>query len=132
MNNEEDIINLPHHISKNHPRMSMQNRAAQFSPFKSLSGYENSINEENKITIEKKILSPDEIEKINKNLEEIKENKNKNLYKITYFKKDTNKKGGIYLKITDTISKIYPLEKYLITTSKIKINFEDIEEILKL
>lgn len=28
-----DIIHLPHHVSRNHPLMSMADRAAQFSPF---------------------------------------------------------------------------------------------------
>ena len=35
----EDIIHLPHHSSKTHPRMSMLERAAQFSPFAALTGY---------------------------------------------------------------------------------------------
>ena len=36
----DDIINLPHHVSSKHPKMSMYNRAAQFSPFAALIGYE--------------------------------------------------------------------------------------------
>ena len=43
MNRYSDIINLPHHKSKNHPPMSRQNRAAQFSPFAALTGYEESL-----------------------------------------------------------------------------------------
>ena len=38
-----DIINLPHHVSKKHPPMSMLNRAAQFAPFAALTGYEAAI-----------------------------------------------------------------------------------------
>ena len=38
-----DIIDLPHHVSKRHPQMSMWNRAAQFAPFSALTGYENAI-----------------------------------------------------------------------------------------
>ena len=41
--NYEDIINLPHHVSKRHPQMSMWNRAAQFAPFAALTGYEDAI-----------------------------------------------------------------------------------------
>jgi hypothetical protein len=37
-----DIINLPHHVSKRHPQMSMWNRAAQFA---ALTGYEDAIND---------------------------------------------------------------------------------------
>ena len=39
----DDIINLPHHVSKRHPPMSMWNRAAQFAPFAALTGYEENI-----------------------------------------------------------------------------------------
>ena len=45
MGNYDDIINLPHHVSSKHPKMSMYNRAAQFSPFAALTGYENAIEE---------------------------------------------------------------------------------------
>jgi hypothetical protein len=48
MNNYDDIINLPHHVSAKHPKMSMYNRAAQFSPFAALTGYEKAIEEARK------------------------------------------------------------------------------------
>ena len=43
MGKYDDIINLPHHVSKRHPQMSMWNRAAQFAPFAALTGYEEAI-----------------------------------------------------------------------------------------
>lgn len=42
-NDYTDIINLPHHVSSSHPRMSMHARAAQFAPFAALSGHEDAI-----------------------------------------------------------------------------------------
>ena len=48
MGNYDDIINLPHHVSAKHPRMSMLDRAAQFSPFAALTGYEKAIEEARK------------------------------------------------------------------------------------
>ncbi len=45
MDNYDDIINLPHHVSKRHPQMSMWNRAAQFAPFAAMSGYDEAIME---------------------------------------------------------------------------------------
>lgn len=42
-NDYSDIINLPHHVSPKHPRMSMLARAAQFAPFAALNGHEDAI-----------------------------------------------------------------------------------------
>ena len=50
MGNYDDIINMPHHISKKHPQMSRYERAAQFAPFAALSGYEEIIEEEGRLT----------------------------------------------------------------------------------
>ena len=44
-NKYEDIINMPHHVSVKHPQMSRHDRAAQFSPFAALTGYEEAIDE---------------------------------------------------------------------------------------
>ena len=41
----DDIINLPHHVSKKHPQMSMLQRAAQFAPFAALTGHDKAIEE---------------------------------------------------------------------------------------
>lgn len=40
-----DIINLPHHVSRTHPQMTLTDRAAQFAPFAALAGYEEAIRE---------------------------------------------------------------------------------------
>ena len=61
--NYDDIINLPHHVSKRHTQMSMWNRAAQFAPFAALTGYEDAIKEtaqENESSYETKINDDDE------------------------------------------------------------------------
>ncbi len=132
MNQYEDIINLPHHVSKNHPRMSIQNRASQFSPFQALSGYEDAINDVKRITEEKRILTPDKIEEINRILLKIENNLNKDTYQITYFEKDVIKNGGTYQTILDKIIKIDTIEKYLLTRNKTKINLNNIEEIIQI
>ena len=41
----DDIINLPHHVSKKHPQMSLYARSAQFAPFAALTGYEDAVKE---------------------------------------------------------------------------------------
>ena len=54
-----DIIHLPHHVSKTHPPMSMHDRAAQFSPFAALTGYDSAISETARLTKEKILLNED-------------------------------------------------------------------------
>ena len=51
-----DIIHLPHHVSRNHPQMSMADRAAQFSPCAALSGHDAAIAEAARLTDERPIL----------------------------------------------------------------------------
>ena len=41
----DDIINLPHPVSKKHPPMSLYARSAQFAPFAALTGYEDAVRE---------------------------------------------------------------------------------------
>ena len=52
MEKYNDIINLPHYVSKKHPRLSIKQRAAQFAPFVALTGYQDKIEETVKITEE--------------------------------------------------------------------------------
>ena len=89
----DDIIDLPHPTSKKHPRMSRQNRAAQFSPFAALTGYDAAIQETERNTEKKRILSEDAIAEINENLQLIQEKKNEHPYvHITYFEKNIKKR----------------------------------------
>ena len=55
----DDIINLPHHVSAVHPRMSDSNRAAQFAPFAALTGYEDAISETGRLTDQRIELDED-------------------------------------------------------------------------
>lgn len=58
--NYNDIINLPHHVSSKRPQMPMIDRAAQFSPFAALTGYDDAISETGRLTDEKIDLSEEE------------------------------------------------------------------------
>lgn len=48
-NKYNDIINLPHHVSTKHPRMTLEERSAQFAPFAALVGYDEVIKETERI-----------------------------------------------------------------------------------
>ena len=129
MNKYKDIINMPHHISKNHPQMSLEARAAQFAPFAALTGYSEKINETTRITYKKIKLSEQEQEVIDRRLHLInKKLKEKPEVIVTYFIKDKNKVGGAYITKTGIVTKI---DLYLkcIYLSKLKIYFEDILDI---
>ena len=73
MGKYDDIINLPHHVSAKHPKMSMYNRAAQFSPFAALTGYERAIEEARKKheeSVRRRNAPVDEVKNLNTNQDE--------------------------------------------------------------
>lgn len=130
MSKYDSIINLPHHKSKNHPPMTIYQRAAQFAPFSALTGYKESILEESRLTDEKIIISDELKEMINDKLNYIKENiSNKPKIKIRYFIKDKTKQGGRYEEIETIVKKIDVYNKKLILSNDTKINFNDIVSI---
>ena len=125
----DDIINLPHHVSKKHPQMSLHDRAAQFSPFAALTGHKAAINETARLTDEKQILSEDVIAKLNEQLNLIKENIGTNtIVTITYFVPDDRKSGGAYISHTGVVKKIDEYNHTVILTDKTVIPIEQISE----
>lgn len=125
----DDIINLPHHVSKKHPQISLHDRAAQFSPFAALTGHKAAINETARLTDEKQILSEDVIAKLNEQLNLIKENIGTNqTVTITYFVPDDKKSGGAYISNTGVVKKINEYNHTVVLTDKTVIPIEQISE----
>ena len=125
----DDIINLPHHVSKKHPQMLLRDRAAQFSPFAALTGHKATINETARLTDEKQILSEDVIAKLNEQLNFIKENISTNpIVTITYVVPDDRKSGGAYISNTGVVKKINEYNHTVILTDKTVIPIEQISE----
>lgn len=125
-----DIINLPHHVSKVHPRMTMSERAAQFSPFAALTGHHEAVKETARIVDQK--LDLDESQKliINSKLNSIKEHiKEYPEISITYFKQDNKKIGGAYITINNKVRKVDDYKKLIVLENGINILFEDIYSI---
>ncbi len=126
MNNYEDIINLKHYEPKYHKRMSIEERARIFSPFKSLTGYEDEVSETSRLTQNKIILDEDtKIILDNKIKYLIKHLNDNNKVTITYFIKDNKKNGGSYQTITGIITKIDTIYKNIYINNTI-ININDI------
>ena len=86
MNEYDDIINLPHHVSSRHPQMSMMNRAAQFAPFAALTGHAAAIEETARLTDEQMELAEEDNEILNQKIAYLRENLHEHpLVTITYF-----------------------------------------------
>lgn len=129
MKNYEDIIDIKYNGVKNHQKMSISNRAFQFAPFRALTGYTESIEEEARITINKHILTEEQNYIINEKINIIKNYINKEKFNFTYFIKDKIKDGGIYKNINDYVIKVDEVKNLIILKNNIKINFNDIIDI---
>ena len=126
----DDIINLPHHVSKKHPRMSLEARAAQFAPFAALTGYDEVIRETARFT-NKRIEINEEIKAIlDEKLLFIKEQiKTRPNISVTYFVPDSKKEGGRYVSLTGKVIKIDEYKQHIILENKIEIPISEIVEI---
>lgn len=91
----KDIIHLPHHRSDKHPHMSSYDRAAQFSPFAALTGFDDEIDETARLTDCRPELTEDELNSLDSAIQQISE-LDKPLIAVTYFVPDVNKSGGSY------------------------------------
>lgn len=131
MNNYDDIINLPHHVSVKHPRLSKEQRAAQFAPFAALTGYGDAIKETARITEDRIEIDEEEKKKIDNKIIELKSKiNNKPKVTITFFIPDIKKSGGEYVTIIGNLRRIDEYNKLLILEDKKKIPIEEIIEIL--
>lgn len=130
INPYNDIINLPHHVSNTRSQMSMLDRAAQFSPFAALTGYDSAIKETGRLTDEKLELDEDTRAALDRKqaylLEMI---SNQPEVSITYFLPDEKKTGGAYVTATGNFKRVDDYERMLILTDGRKIPMADIADI---
>ena len=102
MSRYEDIINLPHHQSDKRPHMSNYERAAQFSPFAALTGFDDEINEAARLTDCRPQLTEDQLNSLDEAIQRISD-LDKPLIAVTFFVPDVNKSGGSYRVYTGTL-----------------------------
>lgn len=126
----DDIINLPHPTSEKHPRMSLYDRAAQFSPFAALTGHDAAIKETARLTDERWEIAEDTKEQLNETLQQIAENIDKDItVTFTYFVPDLRKSGGAYVTVTGSVKKIDEYEHKILLKDGTEIPMEQIKEI---
>ncbi|MGN1404482.1 MAG: hypothetical protein ACI4XB_09200 [Ruminococcus sp.] len=101
MENYVDLIDHSHHVSGKHHAMPMRNRAAQFSPFAALTGFDAEIDETARLTNAKRELTEDEMDALNQTLRKLLDMAPEHpMVSVTYFQPDARKDGGIYVTYT--------------------------------
>lgn len=129
-NDYSDIINHPHYVSKTRPQMSELERAAQFSPFAALTGYDAAIQETGRLTDEKIELGEE-----TKAVLDMKQQFLLDLISdqpeitVTYFIPDAKKSGGAYVSVTGNLKRIDEYERLMLLSTGEKIPLDDIIDI---
>ena len=125
-----DIINLPHHVSHNHPQMPMEARAAQFAPFAALTGYDAVIHETARLTDRQVELEEYDNERLNRKFAELMTIlDNHPEITVSYFLPDEHKTGGRYTTASGTVKKIDTYEQLLWMDDGTKIPIADIVDL---
>ena len=123
----DDIINLPHHVSKKRPPMAAMGRAAQFSPFAALTGYDAAIKETARLTDERVKLDEYMRDALSDRLQIIADRiKEHPEIAITYYQPDAKKNGGAYVTASSTARKIDEYERVVVMTDGTVIPIDEI------
>lgn len=126
----DNIINLSHHVSPTRPQMSMIDRAAQFSPFAALTGYEDAILETGRLTDARAELTEDELDALNAKYQLLMDTIGTGIeVSITYFKQDDRKAGGAYLTERDVVKKVDTYNRRILMRNGTCIPMDDIFDI---
>lgn len=126
----DDMVYMQNPTPTCKPRMSLHDRAAQFSPFAALTGYEDAVEETARLTDTRLELSEDMKTILNEKMQMILDNaENEPIVTITYFVPDIKKSGGAYVDVTGIVKEIDEYERCIVMTDKKKIPIEQIREI---
>ena len=123
----DDIIRLPHPDSPKHPRMSLYDRAAQFSPFAALTGHSAAIAETGRLTDRRVELDEYEMTRVDAELQRLQELlPSRPTASITYFVPDERKNGGSYQTVTGEVKRIDAVAGMIQMTDRREIPIEDV------
>ncbi len=126
----DDIIELPHPTSAKHPRMSVYNRAAQFSPFAALTGYDALVDETARLTESRSELDEQRKAALDESLRTLLQHINEApQVDITHFVPDLRKYGGEYVHHIGQLLRIDPVERSLLFADGLKIAIDNIYDI---
>ena len=121
---------MPHHVSNSRPHISMHDRAAQFSPFAALVGYDDAVKETARQTNEKQELTADKITDLNQKIAFLTENADERPeITIEYFIPDEKKTGGKYVTLSGNFRCIDEYNQNMVFVSGEEIPLNNIFEI---
>lgn len=125
-----DIIDLPHHVSERHVPMPRLHRAAQFSPFAALTGYEALIAEAGRATEPAPTLDDAAIEELNRKLMLLQRQlPARPTAEVTVFYPDPRKAGGAYRTHTGVVTAVDPQAQTLTLEGQPPIPLEMITDL---
>lgn len=125
-----DIIGLPHHRSPTRPPMSNYDRAAQFSPFAALTGYDAAVAETARLTDSRIELTEDKKQLLDEKLHLLLDMAaHPPAVRITRFIPDERKAGGSYETVTCRVASVDTYEGCVVLTDKRRIPIADISDI---
>ena len=127
MNPYEDILHLPHHVSKTRPQMPMSDRAAQFSPFAALTGYDEAIDETARLTDSRLVMSDEALSVLDAKFRLLMEKMDEEPeVKIIYFKPDEKKAGGAYLSLRGVVKSVDEVGRMIVLRDGTRLSMDDI------
>ena len=133
MGKYDDILSLPHPVSKTHPPMPRAERAAQFSSFAALTGYEEIVAESARLTEARAELDRDALEALDAALRAVaSEIDARPEVELRYFVPDKKKAGGRYETLRGRVKKIDEHASLLLLEDGKKIPLGDIASIEKI
>ena len=123
----DEIMGLPHHVSKTRPQMPMSDRAAQFAPFAALTGYDAAIKETGRLTDERIELDVEALSALDMKYQLLMEALDEAPeVTITYFRPDGRKAGGKYVSAVGAVKKIDDFERRITMQDGAKIPMDDV------
>lgn len=123
----DDIIGLPHHVSPTRKPMSRWNRAAQFSPFAALTGYDDAVRETARLTDSPVELDESRRAELSEALRQLHEREgSRPAARITYFVYDLHKAGGAYVTAEGPVKKVDPVYHTVTMVDGTVIDMEDV------
>ena len=128
-NSYSDIIDLPAHKSAKHPKMSMNDRAAQFSPFAALTGFAGRITEVSRLTHSKPEITDEQKNAINSAIRLVSEMDIKPEVRLVYYKPDCRKEGGEIIEVYSAVKAAASEPAHIILSDGTQVDIKDIIEI---